>query len=150
MPSPDGARRAGAATGGNVAPQTIRSASAGDPSGLFRARSCLPFGFRFGTKQRKENDVADGVRIGEQHGKPVYADALTGSRRQAMTKRAEVVHVEFFRNILAALRHLLKKPPLLFGRIVELGETIGDFHPGGEDLETLGERRIVRLLFRER
>src|SRR3989442_4277145 len=103
MPSPDAARRAGAATGGNVARQTIQSASASDPSGLFRARSWLRFGFRFGTKQRKENDVADGVRISEQHGEAVDADALTGSRQQALANRREVVHLQLFRNILAPL-----------------------------------------------
>ena len=94
-------------------------------------------------KQREQNHFPDRMRIGEQHHQPVDADSFAGRGRQAVAQRANVIHVHFLRRFLPAFFHLRAKTPLLIGGIVQLGESVGDFHARDEQLEPLGERGIV-------
>ena len=80
----------------------------------------------------------------------VDANSFAGRRRQAVRQRANVIHVHFLRRFLPALFHLRAKTPLLVERIVQLREAVGQFHPGDEQLESLGKRRIVGFWFRKR
>src|SRR5258708_30029142 len=82
-------------------------------------------------KQGKENNVADRRGIREQHRQAVYADAFARSGRHPVAQRADVIHVELFRNFLAALCYLGEEAALLLRAIVQLAEAVGHFHPRG-------------------
>jgi hypothetical protein len=41
-------------------------------------------------QQGKENDIADGARIGQQHGQAIDADTFSGGRRQSIRQRPNV------------------------------------------------------------
>src|SRR6202030_1319538 len=69
---------------------------------------------------------------------------------QAMGERSEVVGVDFLGCLLAALLDLRAKAALLLGGVVQLGEAVRQFHPGDEQLKTLGKRRVVLAALRER
>ena len=90
----------------------------------------MPFGsgvfpvFRFGPQQRKEDDVANRRRIGEQHRQPVDADAFAGGRRHAVSERANIIDIDMLRHFVATLRDLRQESALLFGGIVQLREAI--------------------------
>src|SRR5947208_6669483 len=47
----------------------------------------------FGAKQREQDDIADGARIGEQHGEPVDTDTFTSRRWQTIGESTDVVVV---------------------------------------------------------
>src|SRR5580692_5935618 len=68
---------------------------------------------RLCTEQRKKNDVAYRLRIGEQHRQPINADAFAGRWRHAVAKSADVVRVELLGNFFPALRDLSQEAPLL-------------------------------------
>ena len=55
-----------------------------------------------------------------------------------------------FGDFVATLRDLRQEPALLLGGIVEFREAVSDLHARDVDLESLGQRRIVGLLFRQR
>lgn len=47
----------------------------------------------FRLHERKKNNLPDRIRIGKQHGKPVYPNPLAGSRRHSVFQRFNVVLV---------------------------------------------------------
>jgi hypothetical protein len=93
---------------------------------------------------REENDVADAGRVGEQHDQPVDADAAAAGGRHAVFQRPYIIGVEIHGFVVAGFLGLhlrLKAGGLVFG-VVQLGETVGDFAAGDEQLEALGRIRI--------
>ena len=76
---------------------------------------------------REQQHVADGRRIGEQHGEPIDADADASSRRHAVLERANVIRVEAHGLVIAHVLclDLLHEALGLVDRIVELGKGIG-------------------------
>ena len=90
------------------------------------------------------------MRIREQHHQAVDSHAFAGGRRQTVRQRANVIHVHFFRRFLPALFHLRAETPLLIKGIVQFREAVGQFHSRDKQLESFGQRRIVRFLLRER
>ena len=104
------------------------------------------------TKQRKQDDIANGVGVGQQHADSIDADANAPGWRHAVGKRADVILIHLVSFIIAALAFLqlrLKSPPLVLG-IVEFAEAVGKFHLPGKNFETLRPLRLIRLLLGER
>src|SRR5258708_13779508 len=74
--------------------------------------------------QRKEDDVADGRAIGQQHDETIDPDPFAGGRRKAVLERADVVLVHRVR-LEAAGRLVLElrlEPPALPPRALALAE----------------------------
>ena len=90
--------------------------------------------------------------VGEQHGQAIDPDALAGRGRHAVLERADVVLVVVHRLLLAALLgvHLGLEPLLLIERVVQLGEGVGDLPAGDEQLEAVGDLRILVVAARQR
>src|SRR6267378_1335255 len=107
------------------------------------------FAAAFRPQQGKKNDVTDRGRIRQQHRQAVDANAFAGRRRHTMAESTDVIHVELLRDIVAALRNLRKKAPLLLGRVVQLGEAVRHFHSRNVYFESFCQRWIFRLLFRK-
>src|SRR3970040_1724003 len=70
----------------------------------------------------KENDLADGAAVGEQHGEAVDADAFPGRGRQAVGEGADVVfvHLMGFQVAALALAQLVAEAFVLFEGVVDL------------------------------
>src|SRR5262245_4033685 len=100
----------------------------------------------------KENYVANGSGVGEQHGETVDANAFTSRRRHTVAESADIIFVHRVCLLIApvSLRHLQLKAPLLFFGIVELAVSIGNLHATHVDLETLDEGRVARFGLAER
>ena len=95
---------------------------------------------------RKEDHVADRVFVGQQHHEPVDADADAGGGRHAVAEGTDVVFVEDHRLFVAAFAfgHLIDKAFVLLLRIVQFAKTVRDLHAVDEQLETLGDIRVIR------
>src|ERR1700674_2300165 len=100
----------------------------------------------------EEDDVADGGRVGEEHGEPVDADALAGGGWHAVLERTHEVLVERHRLLVAGGLglHLRLEAGALVQGIVELAEGVRELHPGHEQLEPVDEARIGVAPARER
>ncbi len=72
------------------------------------------------------------------------------SRIEGVAESANVIHVELLGHLLAALRDLGKEAPLLLLGVIQFREAVGHFHSSHVNLEPLGQRRILRLLFGKR
>src|ERR1700724_3163263 len=112
-----------------VTPAAIRmlfgvSARWGTP---LRRRGGPGFG-RFGAQERKQNDFANRVGVGEQHHDPIDSDSLARRGRQAVAKSADVISIHFLGGLLTALFHLRAKSCILIGGVVQLGEAVRQFH----------------------
>src|SRR6266481_2795660 len=81
------------------------------------ARSRLYAAWCFGTKLREQDDVADGMRIGEQHRQAIDSNSFARRRWQTVAKCANVVHIQLLWYFIASLLHLRQEAPLLFGGI---------------------------------
>ena len=79
------------------------------------------------TQGREQDDVADGVAVGEQHHQTVDTDTLTGSRRQTVFQRGHEVGVVEHGFVIACgfLVNLSLEAFGLIFRIVQLGEAVG-------------------------
>ena len=101
---------------------------------------------------REQQHVADGRRIGEQHGQTIDADAHAACRRHAVLKRADVVGVVSHGLIVAHVLGLdLRAEALgLVDRVVELVEGVSVLMAADEQLEALGELGVVRQLLGQR
>src|SRR5690242_15103471 len=103
-------------------------------------------------QEREEDDVADGGRVGEEHGDPVDADALARGGRHAVLEGAHEVLVERHRLLVAGRLglHLRLEAGALVHRVVELAEGVRELHPGHEQLEPVDEARVGVAPPRER
>src|SRR5690625_2498264 len=93
----------------------------------------------------KQQHVADGRRVGQQHDQPVYAYALARRRRHAVFQGADVVVVKVHGLGIAGIagRHLLMKTlGLVFG-VVELGKAVGNLPAGNDQLKTIGKIGVI-------
>ena len=101
---------------------------------------------------REQQHVADGRRIGEQHGQTVDADAHAACRRHAVLERADVVGVVAHGLVVAHVLGLdLRTEALgLVDRVVELVEGVGVLVAADEQLEALGKLGVVRQLLGQR
>src|SRR5208283_1823486 len=50
-------------------------------------------GIGFGAQERKENDIANRMRVRQKHRQAVDSDAFTCGRRHTVAKRPNIVHV---------------------------------------------------------
>ena len=94
---------------------------------------------------RKENDFTNRSRIGEQHNQTVDADTFACGRRHPVLQGFNVITIHsmgFFITGLAPF-NLLAKALVLVHRIVEFGERIGQLHRVDEQLEALGDARVL-------
>src|ERR1019366_2733402 len=144
-------------------PETLASLARGTfLSGLLALRrvvlGAVLFLFLFalqGTQQREEDHIADGARIGQQHGQPIDANAFTCGRRQSIRQSANVVLIHLVGFFVAARAFAalpLEAPALLLG-IVQLAERVADLKSANEYLETLdpiGVLLRLALVLRER
>ncbi len=92
------------------------------------------------------------MRIGEQHGEAVDADAFAGGGRHAEGEGADVVFVHLMRFFVAAgaFAELFFEAGALVVGVVELAEAVGEFHAAAEDLEALHPVGLVLLVLGER
>ena len=100
----------------------------------------------------KEDHVADGRLVGEDHHQAVDAQAHTAGGRHAVLQGPDVVGVEGVGLLVAggALAHLvLEAAPLIVG-IVELAERVRQLLAADEQLEPLGEGGIAAVLLGQR
>src|SRR5579884_3210015 len=106
------------------------------------------FAFLFGSQEREENNVANGVGVGEEHGHAIDANANAPGGWEPKRQRANVVLVHlmgFFVAALAFAQLLFEAAALLHG-IVKLAEAIGDFHLTGENFPALRPVGLVGLV----
>jgi len=89
---------------------------------------------------RKQQNVANGRRIGEQHDHAIHTQPEPGGGRHPILERANIVGVVVHGLLVAgflALDLILEALRLILG-IVELGETVGELAAGDDELEALG------------
>ena len=55
---------------------------------------------------REQDDIANGVRIRQQHCEPVDADSFACGRRQSIAEGTQILPVELLRDFIAATLHL--------------------------------------------
>src|SRR3970282_1734069 len=93
----------------------------------------------FRSHQRKQNDIANRMAVGQQHDQPIDADAFAGRRWHAELERPHVVLVHRVGFFVAAraLSTLFLEPPLLLRRIVQLAEGVGHLEARNVELEAL-------------
>ncbi len=106
----------------------------------------LGFGLlRLRTEKREEDDVADGFRVGEEHGETVDADTFARGGRQAVAESTDVVLVHVHGFFIAAVffRHLRLEAGELVDGIVELREGITDLEASDVELESLDPVGLV-------
>src|SRR5215469_7661271 len=120
---------------------------------LLRIFGCGRFGVPgtgFGPQKRKQDHVADGMRVREQHCQTIDAYAAASGGGHAIGERANVVLIHLVRFFVAALAFLelgLEATALVLG-VVELAEAVGNLHPAGKDLPALSPFGLIGLLLR--
>ena len=105
-----------------------------------------------GLHVREQQHVANARGVSEQHHHAVDTDANAARRRHAVFQGAHVVFVIFHGLIVAAglFSHLGGKALGLVNRVVKLGERVGVFVAGDNELEAMREARIVFIALGER
>ena len=92
----------------------------------------------------EKDDIPNRRRIGQQHDQSINPDPTATDCRQAVFQRANeigvVIHCLFVASILGL--HLFLEARCLVFRIIQLGETIGDFTPDNEQLKAFRNLRI--------
>ena len=93
----------------------------------------------------KEDDVADGRRVGEQHDQAVNADTLAcGSGHPVFQGPNKIlIHLGVNLFIIAFFRNLLFQALALINGVAELAECIGDLAAGDEELKAVGHGRVL-------
>ena len=95
----------------------------------------------------EEDDVADRLDAGQHHHQPVDPDAEAAGRRHAVLERPQVVLVDRpplgVTGVTGSL--LLLEALALLDRVVELAVAVGQLAGVGEQLEALGEERVVAV-----
>src|SRR5439155_13600311 len=100
---------------------------------------------------RKEKDVCDRLRAGEEHQEAVESDRDAPRFADAIESGEEfLVEWEDFAAKAAALLLLLDQTAALLPGVAELGESVRQLEPGRVQLEALRDARIRRLEPRER
>ena len=93
----------------------------------------------------KQQDIADGGAIGQQHDQAVNAYALARSRGHAILQRTNIIRIVMhglkIPGILA-LRRFAEPLSLVF-RIIQLREAIGNFPAGDEQLEAVRDGWVL-------
>ena len=129
--------------GGSLGARGRRSGSLAAP---------LPARRGFVAHMRKEQHIADGRRVGQEHHQTVDAHAHAARRRHAVLERAHVVLVIAHGLVVAHIlgRNLRAEALGLVHRVVQLAEGVGVLVPANEQLEALGEVRVASLLLGQR
>ena len=100
----------------------------------------------FRSEQRKQNDLADGLCVGQQHHESVDADTQSTGGRHAVPQCADEIVVHFGHRVFFRLAgELLRKELFLEVRVVQLGISVGQFHSLDEQFESFGNFRVVLL-----
>src|SRR5688572_5462885 len=99
----------------------------------------------------EQDHIAYRMLVGEKHHEAVDADADPRRGRHAIAERSDVIFIEHHRLFVTAVAfgHLVDESLVLLAGIVQLRKTIGDLHPVYEELEPLGDLRILRRGFRK-
>jgi hypothetical protein len=99
------------------------------------------------TQGGEEDHFIDARHAGEEHRDTIHSDAETARRRQTEFERAQIVLVDRaafgVAGFLGGL--LLFEACSLFDRVVQFGVPVGEFARTDEQLEALGEERIVAI-----
>ena len=92
------------------------------------------------------------IGVGQQHDAAVDADSKAAGGGQAVLQGVDVVLVHHAGLLVSAgpELHLLLEPLLLVNGVVELGERVGVLVRGDEELEAVGEARVVLVALGER
>ena len=96
---------------------------------------------------REENHFPDRADAGQEHGQAVDPDAEAATGRQAVLQGREVVVVDGLGFLVTAGGQNglgLEALPLV-DRVVELGEGVGQFPAGHDDLEPFDQRGVVAV-----
>ncbi len=150
---PPRGRRSRSSRSGRRAPAAARPPDSG---GRRRSRTaCRVSGLRlaFRPQQRKQDHVPDGMAVGQQHRRadrcrcPRPPSAACRARGPRRSPRRTAPPPASPRARSSAWR---RKRVGLLGRVVQLGEAVGDLHAAGVELEAVGPLRVLRLLPRER
>ena len=101
---------------------------------------------------REQNHIAYARGIRQQHHQPVDADAFPGGGRQAVFQRAHEIVVLEHRFLIAGLfcRDLRIETRGLVFSIVQFREAVGDLASDDEQLEALGDLRVLVAAARQR
>ena len=98
-----------------------------------------------GLHRGEQNDLTDGIRIGQEHDATVDADAQTARGRHTVLQGGEEVlvhHAGFVISLIPQLHLLLEAAPLVDG-VVELGEGVAHLTAADEQLKPLGEPGVL-------
>jgi len=100
---------------------------------------------------REEDDIPDGACAGEEHDTAVDADAESARGRHAVLEGVDEIVVHHARLVIALgpQLHLLEEALLLVDGVVELGEGVAHLAAADEELEALGQARILRAALGE-
>ena len=88
----------------------------------------------------------------EHHHEAIDAKTKAARGRHAVRERADVVRVVVHRLVIAlgASIELRLEATRLILRIIELGESVGDFAPIDKELKAIGDRRLLVIAACER
>jgi hypothetical protein len=95
----------------------------------------------------KQQDVANGRRIGEQHDHAIHAQPEPGGGRHPVFERANVIGVVVHGLLVAgflALDLILEALRLILG-IVEFGEAVGEFAAADEEFPPIRDEGVLVL-----
>ena len=98
-----------------------------------------------GLHGREEDDLTDGVGVGQQHDAAVNTDTHTARGGHAVLQSVDEVLVHHAGLIVTGLTEgdlMLEAAPLIDG-VVELGKGVGKFAMIDEELEALGEAGVL-------
>ena len=100
----------------------------------------------FGLHGRKEQDITDGVLVGQHHYQTIDTDTLSGSRCHTVAECFDKIGVHMHRLVIACGFfgiHLCLESFQLIERIIELVEAIGDLFACHKKLKPLCNLRIL-------
>ena len=146
-------RRAGSPPSAVIQPIDARSergvAHAGQPwpdgtVGTSNSASSQP---GLGAQRREEDDLPDGLDLGQEHGEPVDAHAHAAGRGHAVLEGPDVVEVDVAGLGVAGRlgRGLVAEPGQLVDRVVQLAVGVGQLAAADDELEPLDQGRVVAV-----
>src|SRR5207248_9159295 len=96
-----------------------------------------------GSKQGKQNHVADGFGAGKQHREPVDPDPETASRRHTVFQSEQ----EFLVDVLLLFACLFEQTLTLHKRVIQLAVTWRDLRAVNDQFKNVDERAVFQILF---
>jgi hypothetical protein len=93
------------------------------------------------SKQRKEDDISDGGRIGEDHDPTIDTNSFPGCWRHPEFEGPKKIFIETKEKVslLAFFPQLLEESLPLLNGVVQFRETISDLPAGDEEFEPIDD-----------